>query len=112
MKLKSWELWLFSGISFLFVGIVYLIRNTYFLGAIFTLLGGFYLFLSKTNYKGDNKPAVAKVPDKVLKNMDVELRSLLAEGKKIKAIKKYRVVTGLGLKEAKEYVDALQSESN
>lgn len=36
-----------------------------------------------------------------------ELKSLLLEGKKIEAIKKYRIATGLGLKEAKEYVDSL-----
>ncbi|MBU3181893.1 ribosomal protein L7/L12 [Clostridium psychrophilum] len=43
------------------------------------------------------------VPDTVTD----ELKSLLLEGKKIKAIKKYREVTGFGLIEAKEYVDSL-----
>ena len=43
------------------------------------------------------------VPDTVTD----ELKSLLLEGKKIKAIKKYREVTGLGILEAKEYVDSL-----
>jgi ribosomal protein L7/L12 len=36
-----------------------------------------------------------------------ELKSLILEGKKVEAIKKYRIATGLGLKEAKEYVDSL-----
>ncbi len=36
-----------------------------------------------------------------------ELKSLLLEGKRIKAIKKYREVTGFGILEAKEYVDSL-----
>lgn len=36
-----------------------------------------------------------------------ELKSLILEGKKIEAIKKYRIATGLGLKEAKEYIDSL-----
>lgn len=40
--------------------------------------------------------------------MDEQLRSLIAEGKKIKAIKKCRIVTGFGLKEAKDYVDKLK----
>jgi ribosomal protein L7/L12 len=40
---------------------------------------------------------------------DNEIKSLLAEGKKIEAIKKYRFVTGLGLKESKEYVDSLEN---
>ncbi|WP_053957185.1 hypothetical protein [Inediibacterium massiliense] len=42
-----------------------------------------------------------------------ELRSLLLEGKRIEAIKKYRkyrMVTGLGLIEAKEYVDSLNEQ--
>nr|WP_243175624.1 ribosomal protein L7/L12 [Clostridium gasigenes] len=43
----------------------------------------------------------------MLENIDVELKNLIAEGKRIKAIKKYRIVTGLGLKEAKDYVDSL-----
>ena len=50
------------------------------------------------------------VPDTVLANIDAELKSLISEGKKIKAIKKYRTVTGLGLKEAKEYVDLLSEQ--
>ena len=42
---------------------------------------------------------------------DIEgrVRSLLAEGRKIEAIKVYRVATGAGLKEAKDAVEALDS---
>ncbi len=36
-----------------------------------------------------------------------ELKSLILEGKKVEAIKKYRIATGLGLKDAKEYIDSL-----
>lgn len=36
-----------------------------------------------------------------------ELKSLILEGKKVEAIKKYRIATGIGLKEAKEYIDFL-----
>ncbi|QAT40920.1 ribosomal protein L7/L12 [Clostridium sp. JN-9] len=51
--------------------------------------------------------------DKIAKQVGVpdtitdELKSLILEGKKIEAIKKYRIATGLGLKEAKEYIDSL-----
>lgn len=38
---------------------------------------------------------------------DVEIRRLLAQGNKIQAIKRVRALTGLGLKEAKDYVDRL-----
>ncbi len=46
------------------------------------------------------------VPDTVTN----ELKILISEGKKIKAIKKYRMVTGLGLLEAKQYVDSLSDK--
>lgn len=36
-----------------------------------------------------------------------ELKNLILEGKKVEAIKKYRIATGVGLKEAKEYIDSL-----
>ncbi|MEG1254929.1 ribosomal protein L7/L12 [Clostridium sp.] len=40
---------------------------------------------------------------------DSELQILIGEGKKVKAIKKLRMATGMGLKEAKEYVDNLEN---
>ena len=39
---------------------------------------------------------------------DPEVRQLLAGGNKIAAIKRVRELTGVGLKEAKDYVDALE----
>lgn len=41
--------------------------------------------------------------------IDDEIKSLILEGKKIEAIKRYRFVTGFGLKESKEYVDSFDS---
>ncbi len=43
------------------------------------------------------------VPDTIT----AELKNLISEDKKIEAIKKYRIATGCGLVEAKEYVDSL-----
>lgn len=40
-------------------------------------------------------------------NVLSELKTLVSEGKKIEAIKKLRQTTGLGLKEANEYIDSL-----
>lgn len=40
-------------------------------------------------------------------SLDDELRILIASGKKIPAIKELKKATGLGLKEAKDYVDKL-----
>jgi ribosomal protein L7/L12 len=45
--------------------------------------------------------------DEVTEEINEELKSLIVEGKRIKAIKRYRMVTGLGLKESKEYIDSL-----
>lgn len=50
------------------------------------------------------------IPDIVTKDVKDELISLISEGNKIKAIKRYRMVTRLGLKEAKEYVDQLSTQ--
>ena len=47
------------------------------------------------------------VPDTVTDEVRAELKDLVLKGKKIEAIKKYRKLTGIGLKEAKAYVDSL-----
>ncbi len=43
-------------------------------------------------------------------SLDAQVRDLLASGKKIEAIKIYREATGLGLKEAKDAVEAIERE--
>lgn len=45
--------------------------------------------------------------DTATENIDAELKDLILQGKKIKAIKRYRQFTGIGLKEAKDYIDRL-----
>jgi ribosomal protein L7/L12 len=44
--------------------------------------------------------------------LDLEIEALLAEGKKILAVKLYREFTGSSLMEAKNFVDALQDKMN
>ncbi|MCM1990064.1 ribosomal protein L7/L12 [Oceanirhabdus seepicola] len=90
---------------------MYLIEKKYLLGCCNTLIGVSFIGLSITYYKRSNKSNHIEVPDTVLKNMNIELKSLIAEDKKIKAIKKYRMVTGVGLKEANEYIDLLSKEN-
>lgn len=48
---------------------------------------------------------LAQIPSKL--DSDAEIRQLIAQGNKIQAIKRVRELTGLGLKEAKDYVDRL-----
>lgn len=45
-------------------------------------------------------------------NIDSELKELLADNKKIRAVKRLRQETGMGLKEAKEYIDNLVRNKN
>ncbi len=42
-------------------------------------------------------------------SLDDELRELVGRGQKINAIKRYREVTGVGLKEAKDVVDKIEA---
>ena len=50
------------------------------------------------------------VTDIVTKEVKEELKRLLSEGKNVQAVRRFREITGLGLKEAKEYVDGLGKE--
>lgn len=45
-------------------------------------------------------------------DIDNELRALVSEGKRVQAVKKVRMVSGLSLIEAKEYVDSLEIIEN
>ncbi len=53
--------------------------------------------------QGVPDPRVANISDHTLR----EVQALVARGNKIEAIKRLRELTGLGLKEAKDYVDSL-----
>jgi ribosomal protein L7/L12 len=50
------------------------------------------------------------VSDPETENIDDELKELIAKNKKISAVKRYRMVTGRGLKESKEYIDSLSRD--
>ena len=52
------------------------------------------------------------VPDTSTDDIDTQLKRLIAVGEKIEAIKKYRMVTGLNLRECKKYVDNLVKDYN
>lgn len=46
----------------------------------------------------------------VTKEEKEELKRLVSEGKNVEAVRRCREITGLGLKEAKEYVDGISEE--
>lgn len=49
-------------------------------------------------------------PPPLPSDVEPRVRALLAEGKKIEAIKLYREVAGVGLKDAKTTVEAIQKQ--
>ncbi|MEG6617205.1 50S ribosomal protein L7/L12 [Peptococcaceae bacterium 1198_IL3148] len=42
--------------------------------------------------------------------IDNELKKLISEGKEVEAVKRYRIATGVGLIEAKKYIDSLNEQ--
>jgi ribosomal protein L7/L12 len=53
---------------------------------------------------GEDEESAASAAD-----ADPEIQDLLAKGNKIQAIKRYRELTGLGLKEAQEAIERLEA---
>ena len=77
-----------------------------FAGALVGMASSISLMRKDINRINANINKIAKqvgVPDTITD----ELKRLLIEGRKIEAIKRYRLATGAGLIEAKEYVDSL-----
>lgn len=70
--------------------------------ALFMLVIGIMMSPFKTS-----KKQIKEVDKKI----DIEIKNLLTDDKKILAIKKLREKTGMGLKEAKEYVDFLEDKA-
>lgn len=56
---------------------------------------------------GETSPKTTPRPPAELPTPNEEVRRLVREGNKIAAIKRYRELTGCGLKEAKDVVDTL-----
>jgi ribosomal protein L7/L12 len=55
------------------------------------------------------QPTSGTPPSFVAGDLDDELRALVARGQTIEAIRRVRDTTGMGLKDAKDYVDQLRS---
>jgi len=67
------------------------------LGVLFRVEAKLDLLLRQANIKFDPYQAVT-----------LEIRQAIQEGKKIKAIKLYREMSGVGLKEAKDFIEEVQ----
>lgn len=66
--------------------------------------------IDKVNKKLDKIPKQVGVSNEISDVAMDELKVLIEKGQKVKAIKEYRVATGVGLKEAKEYIDLLSED--
>lgn len=103
LLLNLFQLWLVGTISGLF-----------FAAAGVVLVGGF-LFLFSRNWEGRSRPATRPGLDQqrtgsaqlLDQNSEHEVRTLAAQGQKLEAIKRVRQLTGMGLKDAKDYVESL-----
>lgn len=87
------------------LGAAHLLDYNYLIGILFLLSGGLYCVSSILNPKKEQKLHEKVLSTTELNDLDNELRMLILQGKKIQAIKKYRMLTGVGLKEAKDYVE-------
>lgn len=72
-------------------------------GIILIILGEIKTEIARTN---KNLNAVMKKVG-IEESFMPEVEKLIKEGKTVEAIKKYRKETGIGLKEAKEYIDSI-----
>ena len=88
---------------FLLVGVVYVLLNNIYIGGIFIVTSAIFLVLSLTR-QTTNKA-------KLTPEQCSEVEGLVERGKKTKAVKRIKEVSGASLAEAKAYVDALEKQS-
>ncbi len=77
-----------------------------FIVGVFTLLSSLNNLQSQVSRMNARLCKIAKQVG-VEENIDSELQDLIAEGKKVEAVKRLREYSGVGLLEAKQYVDNL-----
>lgn len=80
------------------------------IGILLCMVGGISSIqndIKRINTKLNKIAEKVGVSSEVSDELIGELKNLISEGKSVKAIKRYRNVTGVGLKESKEYIDYL-----
>ena len=87
--------------------IISVINKDLFTAVICFALSMYDFVTCRHDYKHrDDKQTVA--PDIIVENIDDELKKLIMKGEDIEAIRIYKTAKGIGLIEAKQYVDALK----
>ena len=96
-----------AGIFFA-TGLIYFFSDETAQGATFIALGAAFLAIGASYRK---KRQVTTTPVELSETQRLEVQALVAEGKKVEAVKRVRQETGLGLKEAKDYIDQLEPQT-
>ena len=81
------------------------------IGLLVLVLAGLLIVIGLQNHKiGETSPlpALQQKPDGTLQEARQKILTLLQNGSKTGAIRIYRIITGVGLKEAKEAVEAIE----
>ncbi len=109
-NVKSWKIFIFSALCFLFVGVLYITMKNYLLGGLFSMLGAIYFYLSRAQYKNEQKKSIFRTQNEKFVSLKLELKELIAENKKYEAINRFREVTGANIKESMDYIEKICRE--
>lgn len=107
MKSTTQKFWFIGAICFSLAGVINLIDERYTIGIAFIIIGLVFFFTSIRDSGDTDKSTESKLPVVDLENIDSEIKRLISEGEKIKAVKMYRTAAGVGLAEAMRYVDSI-----
>lgn len=101
MKSKAGIFYMLASLCFMSVGVINAIDHRLLDSLLYFIISILFIVLTITIYKASTKKDKNVV---ALTDIDDILRKLIAEGHKTKAIKYYRKETGVGLKEAYDYI--------
>lgn len=106
MKIKNWMYYTFSATCFLISGVMNYLEGSS-VRSIFLLSFTVLLYvLAFINFRKKDEVRKMLTVDQV-EVLESELRVMLEDNNKIEAIKKYRQITGLGLKESSDYIESI-----
>lgn len=106
MKKGVWWVYIIAAIAFFIASFIYIGEKRYSLGTTNFMLGIVNMLIAKNQYHRSRK-VTKGIPEGDFNELNLELRELIAEGNRVKAIKRYRSFTGAGLKEAYDYVESM-----
>lgn len=106
-KAREWIIWVVVSVIFIFFGIQFIVEKSYFIGVVYIAISIIHFAAGVTKYKQKDSTDIIVLSDEEIKEINNEIILLVNQGDKFMAIRKYRIATRCGLKEAKEYVDSI-----